>query len=194
MSRATLTITLAVFIFAAVGASSAAQAAENIVGTVMRVSDGDTIWVTDAAHLRHKVRLQDIDAPESSQPFGSESTARMKELVYGKMVRITSDGHDMYGRVLGVVWLNGEDINLKMVREGMAWVYQYSTNACYIDAQSVARTERCGLWGTKAPMNPFEWRKRRKRAGKARPLPASDISAASAPGCRGFFCGKLTVP
>ena len=48
----------------------AAAFAATIKGTVTRVSDGDTVWVTDAQRMRHKIRLVDIDAPESSQPFG----------------------------------------------------------------------------------------------------------------------------
>ena len=47
-----------------------------IVGRVMRVSDGDTVWVTDAAKLKHKVRLNRIDAPEKDQPWGKESAAK----------------------------------------------------------------------------------------------------------------------
>ena len=78
-------------------------AAADVTGVVTRVSDGDTLWVTDAARLRHKVRLLDIDAPESAQPFGAESTARLKALVGGRKVRVAGEGHDMYGRVLCVV-------------------------------------------------------------------------------------------
>jgi endonuclease YncB( thermonuclease family) len=137
-------------------------AAADVTGVVTRVSDGDTLWVTDAARLRHKVRMLDIDAPESSQPFGAESTAYLKSLVGGRKVRVAGDGHDMYGRVLGVVWLDGEDVNLKMVREGMAWVYRHSANAQYIAAQSSARAARRGLWAAPKPVRPSEWRKRKK--------------------------------
>ena len=45
-------------------------AADCITGRVSRVSDGDTVWVTDAARLKHKVRLDRIDAPEKDQPWG----------------------------------------------------------------------------------------------------------------------------
>lgn len=137
-------------------------AAADVTGVVTRVSDGDTLWVTDAARLRHKVRMLDIDAPESAQPFGAESTARLKALVGGRKVRVAGGGHDMYGRVLGVVWLDGEDVNLKMVREGMAWVYRHSANAQYIAAQSSARAARRGLWRAEAPTEPYEWRKQQK--------------------------------
>ncbi|MBQ7682007.1 MAG: thermonuclease family protein [Oscillibacter sp.] len=149
-------------IASAAAAALAWCAAADVAGVVTRVSDGDTIWVTDAARLRHKVRLLDIDAPESSQPFGAESTARLKALVGGRKVRVAGDGHDMYGRVLGVVWLDGEDVNLKMVREGMAWVYRHSANAQYIAAQSSARAARRGLWRAEAPTEPYEWRKQQK--------------------------------
>ena len=44
--------------------------AVDLVGRVTRVSDGDTVWVTDAARLKHKVRLGRIDAPEKDQPWG----------------------------------------------------------------------------------------------------------------------------
>ena len=148
-------------------ASAAAAAfawctAADVTGVVTRVSDGDTLWVTDASRLRHKVRMLDIDAPESAQPFGAESTARLKALVGGRKVRVAGEGHDMYGRVLGVVWLDGEDVNLKMVREGMAWVYRHSANAQYIAAQSSARAARRGLWRAEAPTEPYEWRKHQK--------------------------------
>ena len=146
--------------FAAV--ALALSAAADVTGVVTRVSDGDTIWVTDASRLRHKVRLLDIDAPESAQPFGAESTAYLKSLVGGRTVRVAGDGHDMYGRVLGVVWLDGEDVNLKMVREGMAWVYRHSANAQYAAAQKEARAARRGLWAAPSPTDPFDWRKKQK--------------------------------
>ena len=52
-----------------------------------RVSDGDTIWVTDAAG-KHKVGLVNVDAPESDKPFGKESALFLKDLVYEKEVEV----------------------------------------------------------------------------------------------------------
>ena len=144
-----------------------ASAAREVSGVVTRVSDGDTIWVQDAKGLRHKIRMLDIDAPESSQSFGGESTARLKSLIGGKTVKVTYSETDKYGRLLGTVWFGGEDINLKMVAEGMAWCYRYSRNERYAAAQSAARTRRAGLWANPNAQDPWAYRKGIKPQGEA---------------------------
>ena len=45
------------------------RAEEGLIGRVIRVADGDTLTVLDAANNQHKIRLQGIDAPESKQAF-----------------------------------------------------------------------------------------------------------------------------
>ena len=144
----------------------AVSAAREVSGVVTRVSDGDTIWVQDAKGLRHKIRMLDIDAPESSQTFGGESTARLKSLIGGKTVKVTYYETDKYDRLLGTVWLGGEDVNLKMVAEGMAWCYHYSKNERYVAAQSAARTRRAGLWANPNAQDPWAYRKGIKPQGE----------------------------
>ena len=144
-----------------------ASAAREVSGVVTRVSDGDTIWVQDAKGLRHKIRMLDIDAPESTQTFGGESTARLKSLIGGKTVKVTYSETDKYGRLLGTVWLGSEDVNLKMVAEGMAWCYHYSKNERYAAAQSAARTRRAGLWANPNAQDPWAYRKGIKPQGEA---------------------------
>jgi endonuclease YncB( thermonuclease family) len=80
------------------------------------VSDGDTITVLDADKRQHKVRLDGIDAPESSQDWGSRAKQSLSDLVFGKTVRVTSSKKDNRGRVLGKVTLDGKNINLEQVR------------------------------------------------------------------------------
>ncbi len=145
--------------FAAESHPSSPMAGSEVTGVVSRVSDGDTIWVTDAKGLRHKIRMLDIDAPESSQKFGSESTARLKSLIGGKSVRVTYSERDKYDRLLGTVWLGDEDINLRMVNEGMAWRYHYSKNERYATAQSAAKAKRIGLWADLKAQDPWAYRK-----------------------------------
>ena len=65
-----------------------------IVGIVSRVLDGDTIWVTDAQKVRHKIRLYGIEAPKAKAAFGGESAARLQALVGGKLVRVTYAARD----------------------------------------------------------------------------------------------------
>ena len=150
---------------AAESRTSPTSTGSEVTGVVSRVSDGDTIWVTDAKGLRHKIRMLDIDAPESSQKFGSESTARLKSLIGGKSVRVTYSERDKYDRLLGTVWLGDEDINLRMVSEGMAWRYHYSRNERYAAAQSAAKAKRIGLWADPKAQDPWAYRKGQKPKG-----------------------------
>ena len=133
-----------------------------ITGKVTRVSDGDTVWVSDSLG-RHKVRLNRIDAPESDQEFGKESTAHLKSLVGGKTVRVEYEKLDQYGRILGIIYLGETDINLQMVRDGCAWHYKHFDNTpSYAEAEREARSAKRGLWASGTAINPYEWRKSRR--------------------------------
>jgi endonuclease YncB( thermonuclease family) len=56
-----------------------------------------------------------IDAPESSQDFGSRPKQSLSDLVFGKTVTVISSKKDRYGRTLGKVTLDGRDINLEQI-------------------------------------------------------------------------------
>ncbi|EOE5642186.1 thermonuclease family protein [Klebsiella pneumoniae] len=38
---------------------------------------------------------------------------------------IQDHGQDVYGRMLGTIYLNNNDVNAIMVANGMAWAYRY---------------------------------------------------------------------
>ena len=97
---------------------------------VSRVVDGDTIIVIKG-DAKTTIRLVGIDAPEVShaknqpgQPFSQQSTKHLAGLVLNKTVDIKSHGPDRYGRTLGEVFLDGNNINLVMVKSGLAEVYR----------------------------------------------------------------------
>ena len=138
--------------------------AHTIAGKVMRVSDGDTIWVADAAKLKYKVRLDRIDAPEKDQPWGMESSSFLKSWIFGKDVRVEYAKRDRYGRILGVVYEGTNDVNLAMVRTGNAWHYGYFDKTPeYAAAESEAREARRGLWSQDDPTNPYRWRRTHRK-------------------------------
>src|SRR3954453_17470924 len=63
-------------------------AAADLTGRVVGITDGDTLTVLDADHRQTKVRLAEIDAPESHQPYGTRSKQALSELVFGRDVRV----------------------------------------------------------------------------------------------------------
>ena len=65
--------------------------ADELIGKVIKVSDGDTITVLDSNNQKHKIRLKGIDAPESQQAFGDNSTQSLSKLVNDKEVLVTWD-------------------------------------------------------------------------------------------------------
>ena len=65
-----------------------AERVKVVIGRCLKVSDGDTIHVVTDGNAKYKVRLDRIDAPESDQPYGKESTAYLSSLIRGKTVRV----------------------------------------------------------------------------------------------------------
>lgn len=143
--------------------------ADTVTGRVVGVADGDTITVLDAANQLRKIRLEGIDAPEKSQPFGQCSKQSLSDLVYGKVVKVDTHKSDRYGRQVGKVLIQGVDVNLEQVSRGLAWHYKaYAREQAAVDqskyasAEDAARSARKGLWRDAAPMPPWDWRKSEK--------------------------------
>lgn len=144
---------------------SMACSAGEIRGVVVGVADGDTITLLDASKTQHKVRLAGIDAPEKRQPFGGRSRESLSELVAAQTVVVETDKKDRYGRTVGKILLDGQDINLEQIRRGMAWHYKTyareqspEDRRAYAEAEQEARKARLGLWRDAAPLPPWDFR------------------------------------
>lgn len=138
-------------------------------GQVVGVSDGDTLTALHDGKAE-RVRLDEIDAPESSQAYGQASKKSLSDLCFGKFAAIKEQGTDKYGRTLGRVFCDGMEVNTEQVRRGLAWFYtQYSHDPMLQAEEVTARAAKIGLWADAAPMPPWEYRhgdKAKARAGK----------------------------
>ena len=150
--------------------------AEILHGVVVGVSDGDTITVLDAGNQQHKIRLAGIDAPEKKQDFGQRSKEHLSQLVFGKQVEVEWKKLDRYKRVIGKVWVAPPsckkpdcpkivDACLAQISMGLAWWYEkYAKEQPEADrrqyelVESEARSKRIGLWSSKEPIPPWEFR------------------------------------
>ena len=138
-------------------------------GPVMLVSigDGDTIRVTDKSGAKVTVRLACIDAPETSQGLsGKWSTKTLKGMLQGKSISLKPQVKDRYGRTVAEIFVGTTNINLQMVREGAAFAYRKYLKQCdggdYLNAESMAKRERQGVWGPYQTQLPLEYRRSRR--------------------------------
>jgi endonuclease YncB( thermonuclease family) len=140
--------------------AQAAIAAE-ITGRVIGITDGDTLTVLDEAQHQTRVRLAEIDTPESRQPFGNRARQTLSELTFGKSVRVVVQDMDRYNRTVGRVYAGPTDVNAEMVRQGAAWVYRrYNRDPSLLRLEQEARVARLGLWALPEAERtpPWEWR------------------------------------
>ena len=140
---------------------------KNYTGRITRISDGDTIHVTDGNGYKHKIRMAHIDAPELNQAYGTRSRDQLKAVADNTKVKVKVFELDRYGREVAQVFKGTTDLNLTMVREGAAWHYEsYAKKQQnklafteYAAAQKQAKRDRKGLWRVKNPQAPWDFRK-----------------------------------
>ncbi len=135
---------------------------------VIKVADGDTVTVLRGTE-QVRVRLSSIDAPEKKQAFGSRSQQHLSGLVFDKTVRVVEDGTDRYGRTIGVLHVDGININRRMVSDGMAWAYTAYLNDQWMWVLELrARFTQAGLWNDAHPLPPWQFRREQAAARRAK--------------------------
>lgn len=131
-------------------------------GKVVGITDGDTLTLL-VNQKEIKIRLSQIDTPESGQPYGSRAKQALSNLAFGKEAIAKVEDIDRYGRTVARVYVGNTDVNAEMVRVGAAWVYRkYATDDSLYRIEAEARDAKRGLWSLpesdRTP--PWEWRKR----------------------------------
>jgi micrococcal nuclease len=133
---------------------------------VTRVIDGDTIEVSIGGTI-YKVRYIGIDAPEldDERPefcaLAQEATRLNRQLVDGKNVQLEKDVSetDKYERLLRYIYVDGTFVNVKLVRQGLAWAKVYKPDIKYQDtlekAEAAARQDKIGIWQEIQPSPPI---------------------------------------
>ena len=147
------------FLFLLLGVATALQA-EEFDARVIAVMDGDTVMVLrDGKKI--KVRMANIDAPESDQAYGKESRQALLDRVLQKQVRIKSQAVDSYGRMIAEIRVDGRSVNEEQLRNGMAWEYShFHSNKHLLALGKQAQQEQRGLWSQSGqPIAPEQWRK-----------------------------------
>ncbi len=108
-------LTFLAFLFLAVTTTAA-----ELSGRVFRVADGDTFTLLTSDSQQIKIRLAEIDAPESGQPYGNKSKQALSGLVAGKDIRVVVQTTDRYGRTVGRPFVGSLDVCEEMIRLGAA--------------------------------------------------------------------------
>jgi len=126
---------------------------------VVKVIDGDTLEVYQNNKIE-KIRMIGLNTPETVDPrrglecFGIEASARLKNLLEGKIVKLEEDetqgNLDKFGRSLRYVLIDNVNINQKMIEEGYGFEYTYKKPYKYQKefkrSQEIAKENNIGLW------------------------------------------------
>jgi endonuclease YncB( thermonuclease family) len=171
---------LAALCLAWLAGAAQAQAFE---AQVVAVVDGDTVVVAQGRR-KITVRLADIDAPESAQPYGAASRQSLASLVMGKVLTIVPRVKDEYGRTVAALHVDGVNVSEAQIARGMAWEYSYHhANRKLAALQEDARRAQRGLWAQAQPVPPWEFR---------RPQAVARNDAGAVPTCGNkHYCSQM---
>ena len=137
----------AIFFIANQAYITSANASNAWQGIVTHVTDGDTLRVrpigSNGKADSVRIRIDGIDAPESCQPYGAQSTAALKKRIIAKQVTI-----------------NDLDVGGWMVKNGHAWSYhyRYSAGPYRVEEEAAART-KLGLFADTSAIEPRIFRR-----------------------------------
>jgi micrococcal nuclease len=155
--------------------------------TVIKVIDGDTIDIDipDGNYNHTRIRLWGIDTPETKDPrtgpmyFGKEASDFATKIALGKQVTIylekEKNSRDKYHRLLAYIQLpDGTFLNEVLLSEGYAYAdlrFKHGLYNKYKQLESVARSQKKGLWANVTPDQMPKWRQKRLHLTSENPEP-----------------------
>ncbi len=128
---------------------------------VKRAIDGDTLELESG----QKIRLLLVNTPEvtngKNECFGQEALTFTTAFVEGKSAALSYDENeceDRFDRLLAYVSVGGAELNRELVGQGFACAYYVAPTGAsrrteFETLESVAKTERRGLWGSCVTVN-----------------------------------------
>ncbi len=147
------------------------------VGTVVGVSDGETmtVWLEGR---EQRLRLCGIDAPERTEPLGQQSGDTLRRMIAaaGDRVMVTPVGTDGEGVLVGEVFVKAPTpeqpeqellLNYEQVNAGMAYVYRQYLDGCpskdvLLEAEKAAQQAKRGGWSKPNLVKPWDFRKQQR--------------------------------
>lgn len=113
--------------------------------TINRVIDGDTIELENNL----KVRLKGINTPEKNMPKFQEAKQFLELQTKNKETSLTYTETDRYGRILGYIFTENQNINEQILKQGLAHLYYYEKDSNYNKlkiAETYAKENKLGIW------------------------------------------------
>lgn len=146
-----------IYLFALLPLFMLSQTTAKVIG----ISDGDTVTVLLDGNIQKKLRLAEVDCPESGQPFGKNAKQFTSEQVFGKQITFVETDTDRYGRSIAKVYYNdGKYLSAELIKAGLGWwYYKYSNDKSLGDLQEQAKAQKLGLWQDANAVAPWEYRK-----------------------------------
>ncbi|HSB82003.1 MAG TPA: thermonuclease family protein [Candidatus Methylomirabilis sp.] len=147
-------------------------------GTVRRVQSAADLVVATPELANIEVRLLGVEPPvvpraardgtkpTPGQPYGGQAETYLRDLLQDKQVVLDFYGKDRTGRSLAVVWLGDINVNLTLVKQGLAWMSpSIPITRVRVElevAERQAQVGKYGLWALPDPEPPWEFRKRHR--------------------------------
>lgn len=125
--------------------------------TLVRVIDGDTVTVVQEGQKPAVIRILGIKAFDAGiekdvvAPYGQAAVETLNRLMANQPVRVLlhNPPKDRYGRYLAALYVDDQDLGLRLIKEGLALVYTaypFPAISFYLQEQELARAGRRGLW------------------------------------------------
>ncbi|ABR54423.1 nuclease (SNase domain protein) [Methanococcus vannielii SB] len=149
---------------------------EHFSGVVIRVVDGDTVYVR-SDNVDYNIRLLGVDTPETYQKnnpkeyyidynspisdldylklWGYKVTNYTRDNIENKNVIVVFDRNspkiDRYGRHLAYIYVDNENFNQNLIKHGFARVYvsDFELKEKFLEDEKNAKNKRIGLWAYK---------------------------------------------
>lgn len=119
---------------------------------VLGIIDGDTFVIEG----KNKIRLRHVQAPELEFCGGQEAKKMLENLIKDKRIKIQNEIPDPWGRSMGIVFVDGKNVNQILIASGLVRYYHDVTpfEDEFKKAAAQAESQRLGIYAKCETVDP----------------------------------------